>query len=65
AMDPYDDQSHPQGIPQPCINSHKIRVQCGINKMVCLTISRFTAISGAKMMYPQPNLSVSDCIIPR
>ncbi len=35
-----------------------------MNKMVCLTIWRFTAISGLKMTYTQPNLIISGCIIP-
>gem|GEM_PF-3259286 len=32
--------------------------------MVCLTIWRFTAISGLKMKNAQPNLIISGCIIP-
>ncbi|GFO83579.1 MAG: hypothetical protein A49_32060 [Methyloceanibacter sp.] len=65
AMDPHDDNSNPWGSLNVALCVHKICGQCGMNKMVCLTISRFTPISGAKMMSLQSNLIISGCIIPR
>ncbi|ODR94653.1 hypothetical protein AUC70_08530 [Methyloceanibacter stevinii] len=65
AMDPHDGQSNPWGNLNCTLCAQRIFGQCGMNKMVCLTIWRFAAISGTKMMYPQSNLSISGCIIPR
>jgi hypothetical protein len=65
AMDPHDGQSNPWGNLNSALCAPRIGGQCGTNKMVCLTIWRFTAISGAKMMNPQSNFSISGCIIPR
>ncbi|ODR98486.1 hypothetical protein AUC68_08645 [Methyloceanibacter methanicus] len=65
AMDPHDNRSNPWGNLNNALCALRICGQCGMNKMVCLTIWQFDAISGAKMTYLQSNLSISGCIIPR